>query len=149
FLEMTEGRKPRESGYEEAALICGTRSGKSMIAAVIATYESMKWQPVGEALLMPGQGATGVLIAEDRKAAGILRGYIEGFLYSLEENGHDVLAEKRGQEKAVTGALIKMRGSIEIAIYSANAYSVRGATGLWFIGDESAWWKTEEGAYNQ
>lgn len=154
FLEMSEGREPRKGGYEEAALICGVRGGKTMLGALVAVYESVRWGPTiadtNLRLLMPGQVATGILIAQDRNGAATARGYIVGFLHELEERtGATILQETEGQAKSVTGQLVKLRWPIQIAVYSANAYSVRGVTGLWFIGDESAWWKSEEGAYNQ
>lgn len=149
YLAMTEGRVPRKGGYDEAVWICGVRGGKTMLASIEASFESLRWGPVVEQMLLPGQVATGILIAQDKRAAGVARDYIVGHFQTLEERGHDVLAPKVGQEKAVTGALVKLRWPVEIAIYPANAYSVRGATGLWFIGDECAYWKSEDGAYNQ
>lgn len=149
FLEMTEGREPKKGGYSEAALVCGTRSGKTDLAAVIATYETVRLGPVVGKYLIPGQIARGILIAQDQKGAGEARGYIEGNFETLEEKGIPCLAETQGQERAVTGKMIKTRWPVEIAVYTASKASVRGATGLWFLGDEIAWWDTEEGAYNQ
>ena len=157
FLELTEGREPKKGGYQEIVLICGVRSGKTMFDALIGTYESVRWSAKDgdgrwmlSRYLMRGQIATGILIAQDKKGAGIARGYLVGNLHTLEERtGQKFLAPVEGQEKAVTGMLVKLAAPIEIAIYPANAYSVRGVTGLWFVGDESAWWKSEEGAYNQ
>lgn len=157
FLDMTEGREPRKNGYEEIVLIWGVRSGKTMFDALIGTYESARWSAKNadgtyllQRHLLRGQIATGILIAQDRKAAGIARSYLIGNLHTLEERtGAKFLASVEGQEKAITGMLVKMAAPIEIAIFPANAYSVRGVTGLWFVGDESAFWKSEEGAYNQ
>src|SRR6266478_2483209 len=157
FLAMTEGREPKKAGYQEAALICGVRAGKSMLGALIGTYESVRWAShdssgryILSSMMMPGQIAKGILIAQDKIAAGTARGYIVGNLHLLEERtGEKFLAQVEGQEKAVTGAVVKMAAPIEIAIFPANAFSVRSVTGLWFIGDESAWWESAEGAYNQ
>jgi len=157
FLELTEGRDPKKGGYEDAVIIAGVRSGKTMLDSVIATYESARWSAMGadgtyilSRFLIRGQLATGILIAQDKKGAGIARGYLVGnFLTLQERTGAQFLAETQGQEKAITGEVVKLAAPIEIGIYTANAYSVRGATGLWFIGDESAWWKSEEGSYNQ
>lgn len=150
FLEMSDGVEPRKGGYDEAVLIWGVRSGKTMLAALVGTYESVKWRSVVGRFLIPGQVATGILISQDKVAAGKARAYLVGMLHTLEERtGIQILASTQGQEKAVTGSLVKLDAPIEIAIYPANAYSVRGATGLWFIGDEVAYWKSEDGAYNQ
>ena len=149
FRQMSEGRDPRPSGYRKMAAVCGVRGGKSCLAAIIATYECVRWGPELEGMLIPGQVATGIIIAADKKQAGIVRGYIEGNFRTLESNGYECFARTTGQARAVTETLIRLIWPIEIAIYPANKASVRGATGLFFIGDEIAWWKSEEGAYNQ
>jgi len=149
FLELSDGRKPRPGGYEEAAIICGVRSGKSDIGAVVATYEGVRWGPVMKDMLIPGQVATVILIAQDQKGAGIVRGYIEGNLRTLEDRGFEVLAETQGQAKAITGSAIKLRWPVEFIIFPANKAAVRGATGLCGVLDEIGHWKNEEGAYNQ
>jgi hypothetical protein len=149
FREMSDGRKPRKGGYTKAALVCGTRGGKSDLASVIGTYECVRWGPILEDLLMPGQLASGIIVAENKKQGGIVRGYIEGNFRTLEGKGYQVFAATRGQERAVTESVIKLHWPIEIVIYPATKAGMRGTTGLFFIGDEIAWWRSEEGAYNQ
>jgi hypothetical protein len=149
YCEMTEGLRPRKGGYQDAALVCGTRGGKTDLAAIIGTYETVKWGPLLESMLIPGQIATGILVAENRRQAGIVRGYIEGNFHTLEEKGIEVLARTHAQEKAVTGDCIKTVWPLEIVIYPASKAAMRGVTGLWFIADEIAWWESAEGAYNQ
>jgi hypothetical protein len=149
FKEMTEGREPRKGGYRRAAWIIGTRAGKSDLGAVCGSYECVRWGPALVDLLMPGQVATGIIIAENKKQAGIVRGYLEGNFRTLEEKGFQVLAPRSGQSRAVTGEVIRLRWPVEIVIYPASRASVRGVTGLFSISDEIAWWRSEEGAYNQ
>jgi hypothetical protein len=153
FLTLSEGRKPRPNGYTEAYLICGTRSGKTDLAGTIATYETVRWGPSLRQFLIPGQFATGILIASDRKQAGIARNYVQGNLETLESKGFKCLASADAttpaQSRAIVGEEIRLRWPARIAVYPSNKMSVRGATGLWFIGDEIAWWDSAEDAYNQ
>ena len=156
FLKMSEGRQPRGKGYEEAAIICGTRGGKTMLGAIIATFEAVRWgtkrgdRPSALSELMaPGQTAKGIIIAQHEKGANECRSYIQGNLELLEEKYGGILAETSGQERAVTGALIKLAGPLEIVIYPAKLASMRGVTGLFAILDEIAYWKTAEGSYDQ
>lgn len=157
FLGLTEGREPRGGGYTEAALVCGIRSGKTMLGALIGTYETVRWGPVlaeprkfgVEPMLIPGQIATGIIIAQDKTNALTARSYIEGNFRTLEARGIQVLAKTEGQERAVTGKGIRTMWPVEIVIYPAKSASTRGITGLWFIGDEIAHWEFAEGAYNQ
>lgn len=149
FLEMSDGREPRKGGYSETALIWGRRSGKSDIASIVATYESVRWGPEIHRYLNAGGVATVILIAQDQKGAGIVRGYIEANLHALEDRGYEVLAKTVGQARAITGSVVRLRWPIEIAIYTATKAGVRGTTGLCLVGDEIAHWKTDDGAYNQ
>jgi len=149
FLEMTDGRRPDPRGYEDAVLVVGTRGGKTDLAAVVATYESVRWGPVISEMMIPGQLATVMVIAQNQRAARQARGYIEGNLQTLEDRGHPVLARTVGQERAITGVVIKLSWPVEIAIYTASKASTRGLTGLCLVADEIAWWESAEGSYNQ
>ncbi len=140
---------PRPEGYTKVAAICGTRGGKSDFASTIAAFECARWGDVLRDMLMPGQKATGIIIAENKKQGGIVRGYIEGALKTLEGKGFSMLKVTEGQTRSVTEQVIKLEAPIEIVIYPCNKASVRGCTGFFFIGDEIAWWQSAEGAYNQ
>jgi hypothetical protein len=157
FLELSEGREPNPKGYEDVVMVVGTRAGKSQIGAIIATYEAVRWGPVLSGILAPGQTARAILIAENKKQAGEVRGYIEGNIATLENPacGHDchwnggILAKTEGQERAITGEAVKLRWPVEFYVYPANKAGVRGATGLCAVLDEIAYWQCGEGAYNQ
>ena len=149
FLEMSEKREPRKGGYDDVALIMGRRASKTMLAALVGTYETVRLGPIIHRYLRPGQVARGVLMAQDQKAAREARGYIEGMLTTLHDKGYECLASTQGQERAVTGSLIKTCWPVEIGIYTASRRSMRGVTGLWYIGDEIAHWDTAEGSDNE
>jgi hypothetical protein len=154
FLEMTEGREPRKGGYDEAAIVAGVRSGKSdSIGGVIMTYECVRWTPMLHMFLPPGKTAKGIIIAQNDKGANEIREYVEGNLLRLEEKYGNILARTTGQERSITGKGIRLQGAdgvrCEIVIYPSRKASVRGSTGLCFVGDEVAYWEAAEGAYNQ
>lgn len=149
FREMSEGREPRAGGYDEVALVIGTRGGKTDLMACIECYESLRLRPMLSEFLEPGENAIGILIAADKRQAGKARGFVEGNFLTLEDHGWNILDHGSGQEKAVTGQSVRLMGQIEIVVFPANRYSVRGSTGLWFGGDEIAWWESAEGSYNQ
>jgi len=70
---------PDPAGYLEAWLICGRRSGKSFILALIASYLAVfkDWREH----LAPGEVATIMVLASDRKQArAIFRFYISSWL---------------------------------------------------------------------
>jgi hypothetical protein len=64
FRECTGRQQPDAQGYNEAWLICGRRSGKSFILAlVLAIFKD--WRPY----LAPGDVATVMVLASDRRQA--------------------------------------------------------------------------------
>lgn len=149
FLELSEGREPDPRGYQDVVMVCGVRSGKSYMSAAVATFESVRWGPALEELMPAGSRAKTIIIAQNEKGANEVRDYIEGMLTTLEGKGHSVLKETTGQEKAIIGKAIKLCWPVDIVVYPARKASVRGVTGLCFIGDEIAHWECAEGAYNQ
>ena len=149
FLELTEGREPRKGGYDEAAIICGVRSGKTELGTTVLTYECVGWNPVLASILPPGKTAKGIIVAQNERGAGEAREYVEGNLLKLHDAYGGILASVSGQERAITGKSIKLSGACEIVIYPSKKASVRAATGLCFIGDEVAYWEVAEGAYSQ
>src|SRR5262245_17609966 len=65
FRDCTGRQQPDIQGYNEAWLVCGRRSGKSFILALIAAYLATfkDWLPY----LVPGEVATVMVIASDRR----------------------------------------------------------------------------------
>lgn len=149
FLEVTEGRPPEPKGYDEAAIICGVRSGKTELGGLVATFEGVRWAPVLADMLPPGKTAKVIIVAQNERGAGECREYIEGALQRLHDRHGGILVETSGAAKAITGRGIRLAGPVEYVIYPSKKASVRGATGLCFIGDEVAFWEAAEGAYNQ
>jgi len=81
FTKCT-GRKEAPTGqFSEVWLVCGRRSGKSRISAFVAVFLAcfVNWRPY----LAPGETATVMLLAGDKKQASVLMGYIVVFLESI------------------------------------------------------------------
>ena len=149
MADLLEGVPLNPKGYDEAAIICGRRSGKTVLAAGIGTHETVKWGPFLRDHLDAGEVAEGILIAQTDKDANKAKNYIKGNFQTLKDNGNDFLAKTEGQERAITGSAIKTCWPLEIVIYPATKEGSRGATALWALLDEIAYWKTAEGAYSQ
>jgi hypothetical protein len=120
----------------EAFIICGRRSGKSYISALIAVYLACfkDWR----AYLSPGERGWIFIIAVDKMQAGIIKQYISGFLQAV-----PVLRAKVERE---TAEGIDLKGSISIAVKTCSFRSVRGYTLLAGILEELAFYRSEESA---
>lgn len=149
FLSMTDGRKPRKGGHSELWVIAGRRSGKTeKILANIAVYEGFLFDP---SILSAGEIAYFPLVAQDIEGAMRARGYIEGKLLRLKERGFDFLDDGSAQQRAITGKQVRCKkdgASIVYQCFPCTRASVRGLTAIGYGTDESAFWKTDEAAYN-
>jgi hypothetical protein len=129
---------PSAEGYQESFLICGRRAGKSIILALIAAYVATfrDWTPY----LSPGERATLVVIAADRRQARVIFKYIAAFLKNV-----DVLATLIERETADT---IELSNMVSIEIHTASFKTTRGYTLIGALLDEAAFWSTDEGGAN-
>jgi hypothetical protein len=131
------GRTERDvRGYDEAWLICGRGSGKSFVLALCAVYLAAfrDWR----AGLGPGERATVMVIATDRRQARVIMRFIRGLLTAVPMLRRQIENETR------EGIDLKTRISIEV--HAASFRSTRGygiAAGLL---DEMAFWPTEDAA---
>ena len=78
FQRVTGRTQAPSSPFREAWFICGRRGGKSMIAALIAVYQTT----CRTYNLAPGERGTFMVIAADRKQARTVKGYISGLLHA-------------------------------------------------------------------
>ncbi len=122
--------------YREACLLVGRRGGKSRIAAFIATYLAAFKDY--SAILSPGEVGTIALVASDRKQAGVLLGYINGFFDQIPLLAE--MVESRVKES------ITLKTGIRIEIFTASHRTIRGFTILAAVGDEVCFWRNAEGA---
>lgn len=131
FRRHTGRQDPRPGGYPEAVVIVGVRSGKSRIAAAVATVEALAAAQRGE------RGVYVPLIAQDlRGAQRTLFGYVrEAFEVPL-------LRGEMGQE---TTERLVVGGRVTVAVYPCRAAAVRGITAVVAVVDELAHFITTDG----
>jgi hypothetical protein len=131
------GRQRRPEGpVREAWLIVGRRGGKSRIAALVGLYCAC----FKHHRLAPGEVGTVALIAADRAQARTLFRYVCGFLDTIELLGR--MVRRRTQSE------IELDNGVVIEVATASSRTTRGYSFVAVIGDETAFWRTEEGAAN-
>jgi hypothetical protein len=135
YRECTGSTKTPAAPASEGWLVCGRRSGKSFILALIAVYLACfrDWRPY----LGPGERGTIMIIASDRKQARVIVRYVSGLL--------DVpLLAARVENRKADGFDLQRRVTIEV--HTASFRSVRGYTVIAALCDELAFWRSEESA---
>ncbi len=121
--------------FREAFVVAGRRSGKSLVAALVAVFLAA-FRDYGE-VLAPGEIGTIMVIASDRRQARVVLGYINAF---LEIPMLSRMVVSRLKES------IELTNRVRIEVHTSSFRSVRGYTLLGCICDEIAFWPTEESA---
>jgi hypothetical protein len=118
----------------EAWLICGRRAGKSFVLAVIAIFLAAfkDWRPQ----LGPGEVATIMIIAADRRQARVIMRYCLGLLKSV-----PMLAQLI---KGETRETISLHNRVVLEIHTASFRSTRGYTVVAALLDEIGYWPVDE-----
>ncbi len=131
------GRTTAPAGaHREAWVASGRRSGKSYIAALVATYLAA-FRDYSN-VLAPGERATIMVIAADRKQARTVLRYIGGFFDNVPALALKILA--RGKES------IELSNRVSIEVHTASFRATRGYTIAAAILDEVAFWPTDDSA---
>ena len=115
-------------------MVCGRRSGKSRILALVAVYLAafVSWRP----RLSPGEMGVIMALAADRDQAGVLLGYVRGLIA-----GNPMLAQlvtSEGVERVELGTL-----RVAIEVHTSSYRAVRGRTVIAALCDEVAFWRSE------
>ena len=134
FQRVTGRTHAPSSPFREAWFICGRRGGKSMIAALVAVYQTT----CRSYALAPGERGTFMVIAADRKQARTVKGYISGLLHahpSLER----LIAKDLDERIELTNGLV-------IEIHTASFRTLRGYTVIGAVADEVSFWQSDESA---
>ena len=136
FRKCTGRHHPQPSGYQEAWLCIGRRGGKSFVLALIATYLACfrDWRPY----LAPGERATIMVIAADRKQARVIMRYCKGLILNT-----PMLASMVESE---TSDSISLRSRVVVEVHTASFKTTRGYTLVAALCDEIAFWPTEDAA---
>src|SRR5262245_17158437 len=119
----------------EAWVAAGRRAGKSRVAALVAVYLACFRAHQGR--LAPGERAVVMVIAADRKQAGVVFSYVRALL------DHPLLRPMVEAERADS---VELRGSAAIEVHTASYRAVRGYTLVGAILDEVAFWRAEDSA---
>ena len=121
-------------GFTEAWLVVGRRGGKSLMLALIAVFLAAfcDWSPY----LAPGERATVMVIATDRRQARAIFRYARAFLSRV-----PLLASLIERE---TADVLDLSNNISVEIQTASFRSVRGYTLVAGLADELAFWPSEE-----
>ena len=119
----------------EAWLVCGRRAGKSFTLALVAVFLAC-FKSYTEHL-GPGERATVMVIATDRKQARVIFRYIAGLLRL------PLLASLIEREAAEE---IDLTNGVSIEIHVASYRTTRGYTLAAVLCDEIAFWRSDESA---
>jgi hypothetical protein len=138
IYERHTGRKkhPTEA-FREAHLVVGRRGGKSRIVAFVAIYLAC-FRDYRQ-YLAPGERARVMVIAQDRKAAGVVFGYIKAMLLGI-----PLLAAM--VEGEPTAERVNLKNGVTIEIQTASFRGARGYTTVAALADEIAFWRSEDSA---
>lgn len=131
------GRKSSPVGKSaEAWLIVGRRGGKSFVVALIAVFLACFRDY--RAYLQPGERATVMILAADRRQARVIMRYVVGLLHGV------AMLERMIEAEAAESIDLTNRTTIEI--HTASFRAVRGYTVAAALADEIAFWRSEESA---
>jgi hypothetical protein len=135
FFQSVAGRRPvPKKRVSELWSIVGRRSGKSRIAAGIASYIAA----FGEHNLSPGETGYILVLAGSKLQANAVFDYVRAFFEKS-----PVLAQ---QIESIGAEEIRLKGNIVVAVHTANYRTIRGRTLLACIFDEAAFWRDEGSA---
>ena len=134
YRDCTKREAPPIGPFFEAWLPCGRRAGKSFVLALIAVYLAC-FREYGQHLA-PGERATVMVLAADRKQARVIFRYIRGLL-----GGSALLA---GMIENETSERIDLTNGVTIEIGTASAKTTRGYSLAAVLLDEIAFFETSE-----
>src|SRR5262245_2258615 len=120
----------------EAWLVCGRRAGKSFVLALVAVFLACFRSYAHH--LGPGERATVLVIATDRRQARVIFRFVRGLIA-----GTPLLAPKIERE---TADVLDLTNGVSIEIATASYRSTRGYTIVAALCDEIARWPTDDDA---
>ncbi|HUA81240.1 MAG TPA: hypothetical protein VL997_12760 [Dyella sp.] len=138
FQHHTGRHEPPTQPFAEAALVIGRRGGKSRMLALIAVFLAT-FRDYDE-YIAPGEIPTIAIIAADRKQARVILHYCRGLLQSVA-----LLAPLLVDEMVES---LKLKSGVVIEVHSGRISSPRGRTMIAVLGDEIAFWRTDDDASN-
>ena len=138
YRECTGRTEPPTAPAREVWAPTGRRGGKTRIAATVAGYLAVfvDWRRY----LAPGERATIMLLAADRKQARVAMRYVRSLF--VDHPGLRKLIENETQES------IELKNRVVIEVATASYKTTRGYAIAAVIADEVAFWSVDEGSAN-
>lgn len=136
WQELTGRESAPEAAHDELWLAIGRRGGKTQNAALLAVYEACFNDHSDR--LSPGEVATVLCLAADRKQARSVFRYITGLM-----NANPMLQRLIVKESAET---LELANRAVIEVGTASFRATRGYTFAAVIADEVAFWRSEDSA---
>jgi hypothetical protein len=136
FQRCTGRTAPPDTPISEGWLICGRRAGKSFILALVAVFLAAfkDYRPY----LAPGERATVLVIATDRRQARVILRYVRGFL--------TMIPFLKAMVERETAEAFDLNNQVTIEVGTASFRTVRGYTFAAVLADELAFWATDDAA---
>lgn len=122
--------------YSEAWLVCGRRGGKSFVMALVAVYLATFKEYRQH--LAPGERATILILAADRRQARVIFRYVRALLTEV--------AILRGMIERETADEFDLKNRVTIEVGTSSYRAVRGRTLAAALADEIAFWPTDDAA---
>jgi phage terminase large subunit-like protein len=139
YTTLTGGRE-REPLERAEELVCaiGRRGGKTEAVATLGAYLAgcIDYSDV----LVPGEVGVMMIVASDQEQAGIVLDRVEAKLRTS-----PIMSQLL---KSRTARHLRLTNGITIQVRSSDYRKVRGTTMIAGIGDECAFWSTDEGSAN-
>lgn len=136
FTRCTGRSQPFAAPVTEGWLVCGRRSGKSFVAALIATFLAAFRDY--SAFLSPGERGVVTVLAVSREQAKVIFRYIEAFF-----DGVPMLSRMVAGRTAES---LDLTNGISIEVHTSSFRSVRGRTIVAALCDEIAFWRSDDSA---
>ncbi|MFN8545728.1 MAG: hypothetical protein U0807_16200 [Candidatus Binatia bacterium] len=132
YRQATGRTAPPTEPAREAFALCGRRSGKSIVAALLGVYAAA----FRTYRLSPGETPVVLIAAVDKRQAGVILDYCRGLL--------DACVLTRSEVAATTGETLTLRSGVRIEVRSSNYRSVRGVTLAAAVIDEACFLRDED-----
>lgn len=136
YQHCTGRKTPPAAPFTEAWVPVGRRGGKSFIEALIAVFLAC-FRDYSD-YLAPGERATVLIVAADRKQSRVVLRYVSALL-----KGVAMLSRMIERETAES---FDLTNRVTIEVGTASYRSTRGYTYAAVLGDELAFWRSEDSA---
>lgn len=136
FAQCTGRTIAPTTSATEGWFIVGRRGGKSFITALIGVYLAT-FRDYSR-FLAPGERATVMIVACDRRQARVIMRYVKALLSEVPMLRQMIVSD--------TTETIDLSNRVTIEIHAATVRSVRGYTLAAVLADEVAFWRSDESA---